>query len=528
MADLPAVSCGPTVRTWAEIERRSARLAGYLLAAGLVPGDRVGIGMRNSVEHVEAYFALFQAGLTPVNLNVRYQSAEMRHLLTDSGAKALIVHASVAPIAAEAAVGTDAAGVVVVVADSVDDSADVLADRPSRFVGYASVLAESEPLPYRPGDGEEQIIVYTGGTTGAPKGTVWSHHATMGIATGAYRSRGFEPPTELDVALDIATEVGRGTPRPVLLPASPLMHGTGFFGALAGLAIGGEVALLPGGPFSAAVLWQTVVNRRVTEIVITGDVLCAPMLDELRRAADAGTPYDLSSLRVVRSAGMRWSSENKVALLEFADVQLIDVIASSEGGPFGISTTSRGDTPETARFVLSPDARVLTEDYTDVVPGSGVVGLLASPNRMPVGYLGDAAATDKTFPVIDGVRYAIPGDRALLNADGSLTLLGRESGVINSGGEKIDAEEVENVLVQHPAVADAVVVGVPDPRWGQSAAAIVAVRPGASVTGEELIEHVRGQLAGYKKPSRVLFVDELVRTGAGKPDRRWAQAYAAS
>ncbi|MEV5412738.1 AMP-binding protein [Thermopolyspora sp. NPDC052614] len=521
--DLPAVSCGDRVRTWGEAEERASRLAGHLLAAGLVPGDRVAVGLRNSVEHMEVMFALFKAGLTPVNLNVRYRAGELRHLLTDSGARGLVVGASVVPVAAEAAEGTEARVARVAIPDVAVESGDSLG---SGFVWYESALAAAEPAPRRPGSADEQIILYTGGTTGRPKGTVWRQGEIIGVGANEYRRRELEPPETLADALRIAAELGRAAERPVLMPASPVLHGTGMFAMFGALGVGAEVALLAGASFSAKELWETVVRRRVNEIVIIGDVQCTPMVEELDRAVAAGTPYDLSSLRQVRSAGMRWSAGPKLALLRHADIRCMDVIASSEGGPYGILTTVRGDDPETSRFMLAPNARVIGEDGRDVVPGSGEVGLLAAPGRMPLGYLGDPDKTAATFRVIDGVRYAMPGDRAILHEDGSLTLLGRASGVINSGGEKIDAEEVEGVLIEHPAVADAVLVGVPHPRWGQTPHAIVVLKQGAAATEEDLIEHVRANLASYKKPTRVLFVDELVRTAAGKADRRWAGEYA--
>lgn len=521
LGDLPSVSCGERVRTWREIDERASRFAGHLLSAGLVPGDRVAVGLRNSVEHIEVLFALFKAGLAPVNLNVRYRAAELHHLLVDSAARGIVVGSSVIPVAVEAAEGTPATVARVAVPDGDPEKAAV-----AGFTGYESALAAATPLPRERRSADDQMILYTGGTTGKPKGALWRQGEIMGIAAGEYRRRGYEPPETLADALRIAAEVGRSGTRPTVIPASPLMHGTGLFAALGGLAIGGAVALLPGASFSARELWETVVRYRVTDIVISGDVFSALMLKELDLAAEHGTPYDLSSLRVIRSAGMRWSAGNKRALLAHADVQLVDVIASTEGGPYGVVTTIRGDDPRTSRFLLAPGARVINEDGRDVVPGSGEVGLLAAPGRMPIGYLGDPVTSAHTFRVLDGVRYAVPGDRALLDHDGTLTLLGRASSVINSGGEKIHAEEVEEVLILHPAVADAVVVGVPHPRWGQTPNAVVVLKEGAAVSEEDLIEHVRAHLAGYKKPSRVLFAAEIVRTPAGKADRRWAGQYA--
>jgi fatty-acyl-CoA synthase len=524
IGDLTAVSCGDRSRTWREIEERAARFAGHLRAAGLAPGDRVAVGLRNSVEYIEVLFGLFKAGLTPVNLNVRYRPAELRHLLTDSGARGLVVGEAIVPAALEAAEGTDATAVRVAVAD--------LAGHPPAehldggFVRYEDALAAATPAPRERRSGDDHLILYTGGTTGMPKGTMWRQGDLIGVGDNEWRRRGFEPPKTLGEVRRMVAEHARSDRRPVIMPSSPLMHGTGMFGAFGALYVGAHVVLLAGASFSPKELWETVERRRVDEVVIVGDVQGGPMAEELDRAAAEGRPYDLSSLWQVRSSGMRWSAANKLALLRHADIRCMDVIASSEGGPYGVAITVRGEDPENARFMLPPNARLIDEDGNDVPPGSGRVGLLAAPGRMPVGYLGDPDKTAATFRVIDGVRYAVPGDRAILHEDGSLTLLGRASGVINSGGEKIAAEEVEHVLVDHPAVADAVVVGVPHPRWGQTPNAIVTLRDGATATEQELIDHVRAHLASYKKPSRVLFVDAIVRTAAGKADRRWATEYA--
>jgi fatty-acyl-CoA synthase len=247
------------------------------------------------------------------------------------------------------------------------------------------------------------------------------------------------------------------------------------------------------------------------------------MLAELDRAAAAGAPYDLGSLRRVVSSGVRWSPEVKRRLLAAGRFTLQDSIAATEGGPFGVSLCGPDPETVTARFTLPDNARVIGPDGADVRPGSGEVGLLASAGNLPLGYLDDPDATAAVFRTLDGVRYAVPGDAATVEADGSLTLLGRGSGVINTGGEKVFAEEVEEVLVAHPGVAEAVVVGVPDERWGSRVAALVVPAPGARPDPAALAEHVGGRLAGYKRPRVVELVDEIPRTVSGKVDRRWAQ-----
>jgi 3-oxocholest-4-en-26-oate---CoA ligase len=307
-----------------------------------------------------------------------------------------------------------------------------------------------------------------------------------------------------------------------MLPASPLMHGTGFFFSLGNLLRGGRVVTLPQRSLDPAALWTAVQRHRVSELAIVGDAFAVPLLAELDRAAAAGTPYDLTSLRRVVSSGVRWGTETKRRLLEAGRFTLQDSIAATEGGPFGISLCGPDPDTVSSRFTLPPNARVVAPDGRDVVPGSGQVGVLASTGNLPLGYLDDPAATAAVFRTIDGVRYAVPGDAATVEADGTLTLLGRGSGVINTGGEKVFAEEVEQALVDCPGVAEAVVVGVPDERWGSRVAALVVPEPGARLDEAALAEAVGERLAGYKRPRLVTVVPAVERTVSGKVDRRWA------
>jgi 3-oxocholest-4-en-26-oate---CoA ligase len=313
---------------------------------------------------------------------------------------------------------------------------------------------------------------------------------------------------------------------PVMLPASPLMHGTAFFFSVGNLLRGGCVVTLPQRSLDPRALWSAVQEHRVVELGIVGDAFAVPLLAELDRAAAEGTPYDLSSLRRVASSGVRWSPENKRRLLRAGRFTVQDSIASTEGGPYGVSLAGPDPDSVPTEFTLPPNARVLAPDGSDVVPGSGQVGELASCGALPLGYLDDPEATAAVFRTIDGVRYAVPGDAAVLEADGTLRFLGRGSGIINTGGEKVFAEEVEQVLVEHPGVAEAVVVGVPDPRWGSQVTALVVPSGGAEVTAEELAAHVGDRLAGYKRPRSITVLSDLQRTASGKVDRRWAQQQA--
>ena len=314
--------------------------------------------------------------------------------------------------------------------------------------------------------------------------------------------------------------IAEGT-APVMLPVSPLMHGTGFFYTLGNLLLGGRIVCLESRSLDTREVWSAVQEHRVEEMAIVGDAYAKPLLAELDRAEQQGEPYDISSLERLVSSGVIWSPEVKKRLLRAGRMTLRDSIASTEGGPYGLSTVGPDDDVPRG-FTLPPNARVVTPDGTDVVPGSGQIGELASSGAMPLGYLDDPERTAAVFRVIDGVRYAVPGDAAMVEADGTLILLGRGTGVINTGGEKVFVEEVEEALLAHPDVDDVVVVGVADERWGAAVTALVQPAAGASPSPESLSEHVRSVLAGYKQPRQVFFVEAIERTMSGKTDRRWA------
>jgi fatty-acyl-CoA synthase len=393
------------------------------------------------------------------------------------------------------------------------------ATAPDAAVDYEEALAATSPLPRQPRSPRDQILLLTGGTTGAPKGVVWDCAGVIDVVSSAFRRAEVPVPRDREELVAAARVAVRSGTTPVMLPGSPLMHGTGFFSTLGSLLRAGLIVTLPGRALDPAALWTAVQEHRVEELAIVGDAFAVPLLAELDRAAADGRPYDLNSLRRVFSSGVRWSVEVKRCLLQAGRMTLHDSIAATEGGPFGVSLA--GPDPESvpSQFTLPPNARVIGPDGRDVVPGSGEVGMLACTGPLPRGYLDAPDQTAAVFREIDGVRYAVPGDAATVEADGTLTLLGRGAGVINTGGEKVFAEEVEQVLVEHPGVAEAVVVGVPDERWGSRITAMVVPESGAEPTEEELAEHVGRRLAGYKRPRSVFFVENVDRTVSGKLDR---------
>jgi acyl-CoA synthetase (AMP-forming)/AMP-acid ligase II len=518
--DRIAVIHGTRTRTWGELDGRAARLAGYLAAAGIGHEDRVGIALYNGIEYLEAVFALFKLRAVPFNVNYRYRRAELGHVLTDAGAVALIYDAALAEQVMAAARAAGSLRTLIQVGDG-----GPAATPAAEAVSYADALtAQAQPRGPR---GDDHWLMYTGGTTGLPKGVLARHSWLYRVVcSNGFGLLGQPVPGSLG-ELRAALEEGlAGPPALTCLPASPLMHATGMYTCLGALVAGGRVVFLPSRSYDPAELAATIGQQRVDTLSIVGDVFARPLADTLDRAAAAGRPYDVSSLRRILSVGVTWSADVKLRLLAHADVLCRDVVAASEGGPYAICETRRGDGAVTSRFVLAPGARIIDEQGGEVVPGSGTAGLLAAPADGEIGYAGDSAATARTFRVIGGRRWSVPGDLATLEADGTVVFQGRGSRVINTGGEKVFAEEVETVVLGHPAVRDALVVGVPDERWGTRIAVVAALRPGAALDLAALQDHVGRELAGYKRPRDLVIVPEVRRSPAGKADLGWARQVA--
>lgn len=506
---------GDHTRTWLQLDERADRLAAHLRSAGVVPGARVGIALFNSVAYVETLLAVFKLRAVPVNVNYRYQEAELEEVAAYTGLSGLVFDASLlAPVRTMWPRVPSLRSLVCVDEGDGNDA-----------VAYSDAMRAPRHERQRR-TGQDQIIVLTGGTTGRPKGVVWEHAGVRAVVSSAYGRRGLPVPADLAGIVETARNQVEAGAAPVMLPVSPLMHGTGFFLTLGNLLLGGRVVLMCNRSFDAAEVLSAIQTHGVQEMAIVGDAFARPLLAEMRLASQRGAPYDISTLERVVSAGVRWSPEVQREMLRQGRMVLQDSIASTEGGPYGLSTVGPGDQPVSGRFTLPPNARVVTADGTDVVPGSGEVGVLASTGALPLGYFEDAKATAEVFRNIDGVRYAVPGDAATVESDGTLTLLGRGNSVVNTGGEKVFVEEVEEALLGHPEVEDAVVVGVPSERWGSRVTALVCVAPGTHPTSAELSEHVGRILAGYKRPREVFLVDAIRRTASGKTDRRWAASTA--
>jgi len=519
-ASRTAVTHGGRSLTWRELDERASRLAAFLAGRGIGAQARVAIALYNGPEYLESVFAVLKLRAIPVNVNYRYRAEEMRHVFDDAQAAAVIFDEALAGRVAEAAAAARAVRTLVQVGGAAGPRAS----------SYEQVIETTTPLP-RAARGVDHWLMYTGGTTGQPKGVLVRHSwLYQVVCANGFRLVGEAVPEslgELRAVTERLTASGGGDAM-VCLPAPPLMHATGMYTTLGALLASGRVVYLTGRSYDPDELAAVVAGQRVDTVSIVGDVFALPLADALDRAAREGRPYDLSSLRRVLSVGVTWSAGVKRRLLAHGDFVCRDLVAASEGGPFAVSETRRGDDAVTARFALLPGARVIDEAGRDVIPGSGQVGMLAAPADDEIGYLGDAAKTAETFRTFDGQRWVVTGDLASLEADGSIVFHGRDSRVINTGGEKVFAEEVEQVLIEHPGVRDALVVGLPDQRWGQRIAAVVAPAGDPAPATEALIAHVAARLADYKKPRAVVFVPEVRRSPSGKADLRWARAVAAA
>jgi fatty-acyl-CoA synthase len=393
---------------------------------------------------------------------------------------------------------------------------------------YVQVIGGTEPLP-RAAREVGRWLMYTGGTTGKPKGVLVTHAWLYPVVSAnGFVLIGEKVPDSLDALRATTERLSARGDAIVCLPAPPLMHATGMYTSLGALLASGRVVYLTQRSYDADELARTIPAQHVDTVSIVGDVFALPLADALDRAARNGHPYDVSCLRRILSVGVTWSADVKRRLLAHGDFVCRDLVAASEGGPFAISETRRGDSAITSRFTLMPGARVIDDSGRDVIPGSGQVGALVAPTDDEIAYLGDPAKTAETFRTFGGRRWVMTGDLASVAADGSITFHGRGSRVINTGGEKVFAEEVEQVLIEHPGVRDALVVGVSDPRWGHRVTAVVAPEGDPGPTADALVAHVAGRLADYKKPRAIVFVPEIRRSPSGKADLRWAQAAAAT
>jgi 3-oxocholest-4-en-26-oate---CoA ligase len=511
---------GERVRTWAEWDERASRLAAGFEDLGLSADGKVASYLYNSIEYMEGVFATWKCGGAPVNVNYRYLEDELVYLLTNSDTEILLFHGSLREQVAKVADQVPTLKAMI----QVDDGSPHL----DGALRYEDVISSHEPAPRREHSGDDLYILYTGGTTGMPKGVMWRNEDLfMSLVPYVYMLAGEELPAEgPSGAGEIAKRVAEKGTTPVHLPASPLMHGTGFMSSLQALTMGGTVVTLESRHFDPDELWRAVQDNAVTQMAIVGDAFGKPMAKALEQAEADDRPYDLTSLGVVISSGVMWTAEVKEALMARAGCLCLDSLGSSEGVGFASQISVPGAEATTAKFQIGEFAKVLSEDGREIEPGSEEIGLLALGGPIPLGYYKDPEKTAKTFPTFGEHRYSIPGDWARVAADGTIELLGRGSVSINTGGEKVFPEEVEEAVKLHPAVVDAIVVGVPDDRFGEVIAAVVECSGDEQPTSEEIADAVRGNLAGFKRPRHVVIVEKVQRGPNGKADYAWAKALA--
>ncbi|HVF73539.1 MAG TPA: AMP-binding protein [Acidimicrobiales bacterium] len=501
-----AVVHGDRIVSWRELEARAAGVATALVEAGLPRQAKVAQYLYNCPEYVESVYAAYKASYVPVNTNYRYLDDELVYLWTNADVEAVVFHGSFVERIERLRDRVPAVRYWLWVDDDTGPC-------PAWAMPYekAATSATSLDLPWERSP-DDLLFLYTGGTTGLPKGVMW--------AQGDYADIYNDPLGGLlanaaDVE-EIARRVDR--PMPVMMAATPLMHGTGLSVLHTSLLCGGTLVLLPSRSYDAEEMLDELARHRVFSVSVAGDVFMRPVLEALAREPHR---WDLSSLRFISSSGAMWSAATKRDLLaHLPPVTLVDGLASTEGAAFGNSVSTADNVTETASFKLTERSTVLDDDGNPVEPGSGAVGRLCSTGSLPLGYYKDPERTAATFPVINGVRYAVTGDYATVGADGTIHLLGRGSVCINTGGEKVYPEEVEEVVKEHPAVADAVVVGVPHPRFGESVVAVVEPAEGQEVDADAVVAHAKGRLAGYKVPRSIVVVPSMERTPSGKVDYR--------
>lgn len=509
--DRVALICGDEKLTYAQLEEKANRLAHYLIDQGVKKDDKVGLYCRNRIEIVIAMLGIVKAGAIIVNVNYRYVEGELRYLFDNSDMVALVHERQYSDRVANVLPDTPNVKTILVVEDGSDNDYQ-------RYGGvefYAAIAQGSPERDFGERSADDIYLLYTGGTTGFPKGVMWRHEDVYRVLLGGTDfATGEFVKDEYDLAKGAAAN-----PPMINYPVPPMIHGATQSATWRSIFSGQTTVLAP--EFNAEEVWRTIHDHKVNMLFFTGDAMARPLLDALDKKND----YDLSSLFMLGSTAALFSPSIKERLLELLPNRIItDSIGSSETGFGGTSIVAKG-APHSGGPRVTIDHRtvVLDEDGNEVKPGSGVRGFIAKKGNIPVGYYKDEKKTAETFKTINGVRYAIPGDWALVEEDGTVTMLGRGSVSINSGGEKIYPEEVEAALKGHPDVFDALVVGVPDPRYGQHVAAVVQARPGTRPTLAELDRFVRSEIAGYKVPRSLWLVDEVKRSPAGKPDYRWAK-----
>ena len=514
IGDRTAVVVGDVRRTYRELDERANRLAHHLIDAGVKPGEHVGMYMMNAVEYVESLVACLKARAVPINVNFRYVEEELRYLLDDADVVALIHGRQFVPRLQAIRDQIPALRHLIVTEDGGDADASMLGS-----VTYEDALAGASPArDFAERSEDDHFIISTGGTTGFPKGVVWRQEDFFFTCLGG----GNPQAVPISDPAELARNAVARDPQLVQYVVAPLIHGAGQLGLFIGLNWGDKVVIAP--RFEPDAVWRAVETEKVNTMFAVGDAMARPLVEHL--TANPGA-YDLSTLVYFGSSGALLSTTVKDEIRRMLpNVFVGENFGSTETGNQGMEAQDV-PRPETGlRFRMNDRSTVFDDDMKRVEPGSGVVGKLALTGRIPLGYYKDPEKTARTFAEAEGARWVMPGDLATIDADGTVIVFGRGAVCINSGGEKVYPEEVEMALKAHPAIYDAVVVGVPDERWGERVAAVVQTRPGSGVTLDDIQEHARTRVAGYKVPRELHIVPEVRRQPSGKPDYPWAKEVA--
>ena len=502
---------------WRSFDELSSKLASYLIKMGLGEDSKVGIYMQNCNEYMIAQFAAFKIGAVPINVNYRYKKDELIYLFDNSDAEAIIFqsnfHQQILLIQ------NDLPKVKAFVETSQNDFS-----KESTFDSLENIMQTFSPLDHQDRSEDEIYMIYTGGTTGMPKGVMYKQGGFVISMLKTLKTMGFSVPKEIDGLPDEIMKLKEINALPKSLVACPLMHGTGMWlGAFLPLLTGGSVITVPNSSFDPDEIWKVVEQQKVTSLVIVGDAFAKPLLESLKDSKNRNEMYDISSLLLIISSGVMWSHEVKQELLEYQDMILIDAMGSSEGG-MGSSITSRNMQSSTAKFKLNPGVIILDEDNNLVTPGSKTIGKIGTSGLVPEGYYKDPIKSAETFREFEGVRYSFPGDFAQYNPDGTIKLLGRGSNCINTAGEKVYPEEVEEAIKKHPNVVDCLVIGVTDKKFGERVAAVASLTKDSFLEEAELIDFVKKIISSYKVPKTIIFRNKIERAPNGKANYDWAKA----
>ena len=511
---------GDEKKTWSEYEKTSARIASFLNKRGVKKDTKVGLYLFNCSEYLTSQFAIMKVMGVPINVNYRYQSDELVYLFDNSDSEVVFFHESYSDQVKQVYKKLPGVKTWIQIGGVKDTEID-------GCFSYEEIISSNDPMERIVRDEDNIYMIYTGGTTGMPKGVMYKHGEFSVAMYGGLKSQGYEVPDmrlreNIKDLKEIIIKKSKSNDLTRCLIACPLMHGTGMFlGGFMTHCLGGSIITIPEIGLNPEKILSEISTTGANNLVIVGDAFAKPLLRELDAGKEKAEPYDISSLNIIISSGVIWSAEVKQGILEHHDVKLFDSMGSSEGG-MASSVSSRKKSVKTAKFKINPDVIVLGDDGAIVEPGSGIRGLVGTSGIIPQGYYKDPVKSAQTFKEVHGKRYSFPGDYALVEEDGSITLLGRGSNCINSAGEKIYPEEVEEALKLNINIDDVLVVGVDDEKFGQKVVAVASFNEGMGIEEHALREETKKHLSSYKVPKNIKFVDKVNRAPNGKADYKWA------